>query len=79
MVPAALSWNYSGRPEAVNSETAPVFAPISLISKLSRTDKKWRLLTSTLFPEWETLPTASRVLLAAEVTKVDRTDDQPMD
>ena len=40
---------------------------------------KWRLLSLVVFPEWETISTEWKDLLAAEVLKVDRVDDQRVD
>ena len=37
---------------------------------------KWRLLSLVVFPEWETISTEWKDLLAAEVLKVDWVDDQ---
>jgi hypothetical protein len=40
---------------------------------------KWRLLGGVLFPEWETLPTKWKDLLAAEVMREDWAEDQRVD
>jgi hypothetical protein len=40
---------------------------------------KWRLLAGALFPEWETLPTEWKDLLAAEVMRENSAEDQRVD
>jgi hypothetical protein len=60
----------------VDLETARKLYSAVFDSKAIGDLTKWRLLAGVLFPEWETLPTEWKDLLAAEVIKVDWAEDQ---
>jgi hypothetical protein len=63
----------------VDLETARRLCSTFFDSKAIGDLTKWRVLASILFPNWETLPTEWKDILASEVIKVEWVEDQRVD